>query len=230
MKTIKVAVADDHPIVRNGLKTILDLQEDIEIIGTADNGKSAVELAAEKQPNVMLIDIYMPEMNGLEATKIIKKEFPNVHILLITSQPDDNSVIQAMINGASGFILKEWETDEIVRVIHSVISGQMVLPSLASKKLASSLASQQKKQLLYSEDEITQYVKQQSWGKWEPLFSLREKQILLLLLNNHSNTDIADLLHLSKGTVKNYLSSIYKTLGVTNRRDAKQVMFSERKL
>lgn len=224
MKKIKVAVVDDHPIVRDGLKTILDLQERFEVVGTADNGKSAVELATHKQPDVILMDIYMPVMNGLDAVQEIKRQYPDMHVLLITSQPDDDNITKAIIFGVSGFILKDWETEEIVQTIDAAISGRMVLPSLASQSIAEGLAGRHQTTPIHSENKVIELTNQQSWGQWDRVLTIREKQIALLLLSHFSNEEIANTLFLSIGTVKNYLSTIYKTLGVTGREDAKQAL------
>lgn len=116
---IKILIADDHPIVRDGFQKLLELTDGFEVIGTAENGKQAVRLVLLHHPDVILLDVYMPEMNGLETIQEIRALHSEARILLITSHPDDELVIQALLNGANGFLLKEWKTERIVSAIQN---------------------------------------------------------------------------------------------------------------
>lgn len=219
-KTITVLIVDDHPIVRDGLSTILGLREEIEVVGTASRGQTALQMAAQMKPDVILMDLYMPDMNGIEATKQIKKNNHHSHILILTSHLDEEIIMQALFEGVSGFLLKDWETEDIVNTIKSTLSGQLILPASISSKLSNHLSKQYKKIPKISEDDVTHQVNSYHWDQLDRQLSFREKQIIVLMLNNYGNIEIAQMLHLSVGTVKNYVSSIYKTLNVTNRNDA----------
>ncbi|MCI3921151.1 response regulator transcription factor [Paenibacillus sp. TRM 82003] len=228
MTPIKILIADDHPIIRDGLRTILELQEDLKVVGTASNGQTAIQMAEAMQPDVILMDLYMPDLNGIEAAKQIRERLAQTHILIITSQPDDEMIIQALIHGASGFLLKDWETDEIVRAIRAVFSGQLLIPSLVSSKLSENLShSAPHPQTRLDEEEIARQSERFPWDLLDGSFSQRERQIVYLLQRGFSNTEIAVHLHLSIGTVKNYISSIYKTLDVTSRPEAVQIIRSK---
>lgn len=220
-KPLRVIIADDHPIVRDGFQTILQLQEEIEVVGTAADGETVVKLAETKQPDVILMDLYMPKMNGIDATKQIRKCVPHVSILMMTSEPDDDRIMQALVEGASGFLLKDWDTEDIIQAIHAIKKGQSILPVHISTKLASILHTQQNNP---TEEEISLTAEQFPWGPWQEKFSEREKQILILMLEGRTNALMAELLHLSLGTVKNYISSIYKSLGVSDRAEAIKIM------
>ena len=141
-------------------------------------------------------------------------------MLILTSQPDDELIVQAMMEGASGFLLKDWETDDIIRAIKSVVSGQMTLPARISARLSEGLSRLHKQQSRLDEDEIMRRNERLPWERLDVSFSLRERQIICLLMQEHTNSDIADLLHLSVGTVKNYISTVYKALGVSSRAEA----------
>jgi len=224
VKLIKIIIVDDHSIIRDGFQTILELQEGFEVVGTAKNGRTAVELTSSARPDVVLLDLHMPDMGGLEAAKRIKSSHPSVHILILTSQPNDELIIEAMIAGASGFILKDWDTADIVRAIQSVASGQLVMPSSIAGKLSEGFARLQTQRTEMKEDDIARLADRQPWDKLGAQFSARERQIIYLLLQERSNADIAESLHLSVGTVKNYISLILKTLDAASRSEAARLI------
>ena len=224
MKPIKIMIADDHSIIRDGFQTILELQEGFEVVGTARNGRTAVELASAAKPDVVLLDLHMPDMNGLEAAKLIKGSHPSMQILILTSQHDDELIIKAMIAGASGFILKDWETADIVRAIQAVASGQLVMPNSIAGKLSEGFARLETQRTEMTEDDIARLANRQPWEKLDAQFSARERQIIYLLLQERSNVEIAESLHLSVGTVKNYISLIFKALGASGRSEAARLI------
>ncbi len=224
-QSLRIVIADDHPIVRDGFHTILDLQEGMSVTGTASDGHTAVKLAESEQPDVVLMDLHMPGMDGIAATRQIRRLVPHTHILIITSQPDDDRIIQALQAGANGFLLKDWDTEEIIRVIYAVKNGQLILPAQITAKLQASLDEQPNSlSEELSEEEIHASAEGLPWGDWQEVFSAREKQIIFLLLEGRTNSQMAELLHLSVGTIKNYISAIYRSLKVEDRAQAIEVL------
>lgn len=224
MRPINVFIADDHPIVRDGFKTILELQDGIEVIGTARQGKEAVQWVYETEPDVILLDVYMPDMDGIEATRQVKRDRPQTRVLLITSNAEEALIMKALMHGASGFLLKDWETERIVRAIRDSLQGQIVLPDLVSETLSETLAETRT-----STKNTIPDVTHIPWEHFSVNLSEQDKQILTLLYEGCRNADIAGRLFLSVGTVKNYISRIYKTLGVENRAEAVTLIQSVKK-
>ncbi|MFZ4450884.1 response regulator [Salibacterium aidingense] len=212
MKKISVLLADDHPVILDGFRTILNLEEDIEVIGTSRNGANVLEFVREKKPDVILMDLHMPDINGMEATVKVKTCMSDIHVLLLTSDAKEKDITEGIINGASGFLLKDWDTERIVEAIRDCVNGQMILPTSFSTHLAAQLKSSQ-------EQETSSPI---NWEKGNHPFNEREKQLLELLEKGAKNTEIAEVLFLSVGTVKNYLSVLYRKLGVETRTEAQQ--------
>lgn len=211
MDKIRILLVDDQILLREGLKTIINLQEDLQVIEEADNGKAAVELMGKIEVDVILMDIRMPQVNGVEATRIIKENFPDVHIIILTTFDDDEYIIDALCNGAAGYLLKDIDAQHLIQSIRDVNSGQLMLPSKVAAKLAVRIAGKPTK---LKNDE----------PRHEPINSYtltdREKEIGSLLAQGLSNSQIARKLYLSEGTVKNYISELYQKLGTSNRTKA----------
>lgn len=208
MKKIKIMIADDQTLMRDGLKTILDLEDDMEVIGTAENGKIAYELIKEKTPDIILMDIRMPVLNGVEATKKIKKEFPNIKVIILTTFDDDDYIIEALGNGASGYLLKDIPGDQFIQSIKRIYNNDdLVLPSKIAEKLSEILRN-------------TNSVENKKCSQSEFNFTKREKEIALMIVNGLTNKEIAERLYISIGTVKNYITNIYSKVGVNNRQSA----------
>ncbi len=203
MAKIKVLIADDHHVVRRGLLFFLKTQKDIDIIGEATNGKEAVKLVSELNPDVVLMDLSMPEMDGVMATKIIRETNTTVKIIILTSYGDQDHVIPALRAGASGYQLKDIEPDDLVQTIRDVLQGQSKLhPKVTSHVMAhlSTPVIQPQTKL----DDLTK----------------REKEVLNELAKGKSNKEIASALFITEKTVKTHISNILSKLQLSDRTQA----------
>jgi DNA-binding NarL/FixJ family response regulator len=201
--SIRVLIADDHHVVRRGLVFFLRTQKDLEIIGEAANGKEAVEQAKLLKPDIILMDLVMPEMDGIQATKIIKQEQPDIKIMMLTSFSDQDHVIPALEAGASGFQLKDIQPDELVTSIKKIIGGENQLHPKATSHLLANLSNKnkQEKNLLA---ELTK----------------RELDVLKEIANGKSNKEIAASLFITEKTVKTHVSNILSKLELADRTQA----------
>lgn len=202
MSKIKCMIVDDQPILREGLKSLLGTCEDIEVIAEAGNGAQALELLNQYLPDVVLMDIRMPVMNGVETTKAIKQQYPSVTVIILTTFDDDQYILDALRNGASGYLLKDMNIQQLALAIRDGVSGNVLLPGRIASKLT--MMIQPANSPLIEDGE----------------FSAREKDIIQLLVKGYSNHEIAETLFLSLGTVKNYVSQIYAKANVTDRSNA----------
>ncbi|TYS15437.1 response regulator transcription factor [Rossellomorea vietnamensis] len=200
--TIRVLIADDHHVVRRGLVFFLKTQKDIEIVGEAANGKEAVELAEKLQPDLILMDLVMPEMDGIQATRLIKKSHENIEIMMLTSFSDQDHVIPAIEAGASGYQLKDIEPDELVESIRKLVRGENSLHSKATNHLLKRVSRNH--QLPHQIHQLTK----------------REKDVLLQLTKGKSNKEIASSLFITEKTVKTHISNIFTKLEVADRTQA----------
>ncbi len=200
---IRILIADDHPVFRFGLRALLEAENDAEVVGEATTGAEAVALAAELTPDVILMDLNMPDLNGLEATRRILKANPDTGILVITMF-DDDSVFAAMRAGARGYVLKGAEGKETLRAIRAVASGEAIFsPAIAERMM--------------------QFFSRPSMSETEPPFpelTAREREVLALMAEGLTNTAIAKRLVLSPKTVRNYTSNIFSKLQVADRAEA----------
>lgn len=200
--SIRILIADDHHVVRRGLVFFLKTQKDLEIIGEAENGRKAVEMAKELKPDIILMDLAMPEMDGIEATKIIKEEDPSIKIMILTSFSDQDHVIPALEAGASGFQLKDIQPDELVTSIKKMVKGESQLhPKATSHLLANLSHSNPKKKLL---DDLTK----------------RELDVLKEIAKGKSNKEIAASLYITEKTVKTHVSNLLAKLELADRTQA----------
>jgi DNA-binding NarL/FixJ family response regulator len=206
MNKISIIIADDQTLMRDGLKTILDLEEDMQVIATAENGRKALELVEELKPNVVLMDIRMPELNGVEATRLIKEKFPDAVVLILTTFDDEEYIVDALCNGASGYMLKDMHGDKLIQAVRDGYEGNMIMQSNIAAKLATRLSKN-----FSSRDEVNRL-------NLDDLdLTEREREIGSLIAEGLANKEIAEKLFISLGTVKNYVTNVYNKLGVANR-------------
>jgi NarL family two-component system response regulator LiaR len=205
MEKIKIVIADDHAVVREGTRTLLEREEDMQVVGEADNGEEAVRLIEKLKPDVAILDISMPKLGGIEVTRQIKPRFPSTAILILTSYDNDEYVFALLEAGAAGYLLKDVHGREIVEAVRSVHSGESVLhPSIARKVIQRAIASSTKP----------------GEGKSEMELSEREKEVLKLAAKGLSNQDIADNLYISVRTVQGHINNIFHKLSVGSRTEA----------
>ncbi len=202
MGGIRVLVADDHPVFRYGMRAILGAEPDTEIVGEAVDGEEAVSLAAELDPDVILMDVNMPGVNGIEAARRILEASPQTGILMLTMFEDDASIFAAMRAGARGYVLKGADGEETVRAIRSVAGGEAIFGPGIARRLTRFFAAPASKVEAF------------------PELTDREREILAFIAGGYTNTAIAEALYLSPKTVRNYVSSIFTKLQVLDRAQA----------
>jgi DNA-binding NarL/FixJ family response regulator len=206
--TIRVALADDHAVVRQGLRTFLELQDDVEVVGEAADGAEAVELVARTEPDVVLLDLVMPRLDGIEAIKQIRVRCPATRILVLTSFADDRTVLPAVRAGAAGYLLKDVQPPELVAAIRTVHSGEALLAPAVATMLVEQLAA---------EDGANGTASERAVG---PQLTPRELEVIAQLARGRANKAIAFELGVSERTVKTHVSNILAKLGFTDRTQA----------
>lgn len=203
METLRILVAEDHPLFRKGMISLLESVPEFEVVGGAATGEEAVARAADLQPDVILMDLQMPGMGGMEATRRIMQESPSVRVLVVTLFEDDDSVFMALRAGARGYVLKDADEEEMVLSIRAVGKGEAIFsPAIATRVLAYFAAPQSTLPQAF------------------PTLTDREREILHLIARGHPNPAIAKQLHLSTKTVGNYVSNIFTKLQVADRAQA----------
>lgn len=208
MERIKVLIADDHRVVREGLAAILKTKENIQVVGEAQDGQEAVEKARALLPDVILMDVSMPRMTGVEATRIIKREFPHIGVVALTMYEEQQYIFDLVRAGATGYLLKDTDSAQIVAAIRAIYRGESLIhPSVASKILAEfSLLAQKGKG------------KKPTWVEHD--LTEREITVLKLVADGKTNKEIANSLDLSEKTVKNHVRNIFHKLQVYDRTQA----------
>jgi DNA-binding NarL/FixJ family response regulator len=199
-----VLVADDHPLFRGGLRALLASTPHAELAGEASTGEEAISLAAELQPDVVVMDVQMPGRSGIEATRTITQDSPHVRVLVVTMFEDDGTVFQAMRAGARGYVLKGANYDEMLRAIRAVGTGEAIFSPEIAVRLMDFFSS----------------MRPTTVSQAFPELSDREREILDLIARGHKNTDIARMLYLSPKTVRNHVSNILHKLQVADRTQA----------
>lgn len=204
MEPLRVLIADDHPLFRHGLSTLLSASPDFEVAGEATTGKEVIELAAKIQPDVILMDIQMPGLNGIEATRSILHTSPHIRILIITMFEDDASVFTAMKAGARGYVLKDAQKADMFQAIRAVGRGEAIFSPAIATRLIDFFSAPRPVAPPQVFSDLTE----------------REREILELIAQGHNNTEIATRLVLSPHTVRNYVSNIFSKLQVASRAQA----------
>lgn len=207
METIGVVIADDHAVVRDGTRHILEQEPDIHVLGEASSGVEAVALVESLEPNVAIIDIAMPLMDGLEATRRIKASRPATGVLILTAYDDDPFVFALLAAGAAGYLLKDIPSTELVQAVRRVHAGEPVLHPMVAKKLLAKLTAEAA-------------ASPGGAGDRAPALTDREVDVLRLAACGMSNARIATTLHLSPRTVQAYLAQLFGKLGVGSRTEA----------
>ncbi|NLB89266.1 MAG: response regulator transcription factor [Syntrophomonadaceae bacterium] len=200
MEKIRVVIADDHVLVREGLRKLLELDESIDVITEVGDGQGAINMARKEKPDVILMDINMPGTDGITATRVIKREFPNIKIIALTIY-EDEQVVDMVKAGVSAYVLKDVAGAELISTIHKVMAGEVVIHPRVANRLVRELNRTDNKQETVN-------------------LTRREKDVLMLLVKGNSNKEMADKLFISEKTVKNHLTSIFKKFGVKDRTQA----------
>ncbi|GAA0335220.1 response regulator transcription factor [Bacillus carboniphilus] len=195
---MKVLIVDDDALIRDGLKILIDLEEDLQVIGTASNGQEAFDFCQIQKPDLVLMDIRMPVMDGVQGTQLIKKYDSNIKVVILTTFKDDDYIKEAIKSGAEGYILKNQPTDSIIESLRAVGKGTIVF----EKEVASSLSAMLRdKKTVPEQFDLTK----------------RELEILELIAEGLSNKEIADRIYLSVGTIRNYITTLLEKLQLRDR-------------
>lgn len=198
-----ILVCDDQDIIAEGLKLILESQADFEV-STASDGAMAVEMIVEKQPEIVLMDLNMPIMNGIKATGTIKQRFPNIKVLILTTYGDDEWLFDAIRSGADGYLLKDIPHEKLFDTIRSTVAGETHIDPKVARKVFDQVAQR-------TPAPNTQLLKK---------LNDREVEILRLISRGYTNAQISETIHLSEGTVRNYISALFSKLDVSDRTQA----------
>lgn len=192
--TTRVVIADDHPVVREGMAAMINRRSDLQVVGEAANGLEAIDLYRREQPDILLIDLRMPEMGGVDAIRILRGEFPQARIIVLTTYDGDEDIYRALQAGAMAYLLKDTPREAVLEAIRAVAGGQKRIPSEIASRLVERLNN--------------------------PALSERELDVLRLIAAGRSNREIGTALYISEGTVKVHVNSILSKLGVSDRTQA----------
>lgn len=212
--TTKIVIIDDHQLFREGIKRILDFEKSFEVVAEGDDGREAIALVEESNPDVVLMDINMPEVNGIEATANLVKSFPNVKVIILSIHDDESYVTHALKTGATGYLLKEMDSDELIEAVKVVADGGSYIHRKVTHKLVEEyrrLANQQNQGSGYQQPEVQRPLH---------LLTRRECEVLQLLADGKSNRNIGETLFISEKTVKNHVSSILQKMSANDRTQA----------
>lgn len=201
---MNVVICDDQAIVREGLELLLKLEKDIRVVGLAQDGAEAVELVEKTHPDLVLMDLLMPGMNGVEATRRIRAQYPATKVLVLTTFDDDEWVFDAIRAGASGYLLKDTPRAKVIEAVRGTAEGKAFVDPAVAGKIMEQAANRQSAPTTHLTDKLTE----------------REVEVLRLIARGLNNADIAESLHLSEGTVRNHVSAIFTKLEVADRTQA----------
>lgn len=202
MELIKILIADDHPVVREGLSAMLSKEQDVEVVGEAENGVEAVNKAKELQPDIIFMDLRMPELDGVEAMRQIRAQNPDIKIIVLTTYDNDESIFKGIEAGAKAYLLKDAPREELLKAIRAVHRGEsLIQPAVAGKVL----------------DRFAELSRQ---AQAPEMLSERELDVLKLMAKGAANKQIAAELFISESTVKSHIASIFQKLDVNDRTEA----------
>lgn len=204
MDKIKVIIADDHALIREGLKKLLELEPTIEVVALAVDGKSAIEMVDRHEPDIVLLDINMPNMNGIECLKVLKKDYKETKVIMLTIHEDAEYLIETVNMGAEGYVLKDADVSQLIDAINKVVNGEIYIhPSLSGVLVK----EYKRKEVTYNDLSKRRLTR-------------RELEVLKLVAQGINNKEISETLFISEKTVKNHISSIFKKLNVNDRTQA----------
>lgn len=203
MSKVSVLLADDHKMVRNGLRMVIDAQPDMAVVGEADNGRVAVSLAQQLQPDVVVMDVSMPELNGLKATERLRELCPRIKILTLTRHTDDGYLQQLLTAGVSGYVLKQSASDELVRAIRAVVAGKSYLDPAITEQIVGSVVGKRAARGALAEKKLSQ----------------REEEVLRLIAWGYLNKEIGDRLQISIKTAETHKANAMTKMGMKSRID-----------
>ena len=204
MRSIRLLLVDDHALFRKGLATLLATESGIRVVGEARDGVEALKKVAELKPDLVLMDIHMPGINGLEATRQISESFPLTKVVILTVSEDDKDLFEAIKSGASGFLLKKVEPDELSSMLRGVFHGEAPISRFTASKILTEFAAREQRQTSAAE-------------VWEEELSPRETEVLRLVADGRTNKEIGAKLVIEENTVKNHLKNILGKLHLQNR-------------
>jgi DNA-binding NarL/FixJ family response regulator len=213
--SIRVVLVDDTVMFRDGLRLVLELQSDIAVVGEAANGVEGLEVVRREQPDVVLMDIRMPLMDGVEATRLIRLQLPGVHVLILTTYSDDDYIAEALKAGAVGYLLKDMPSLSLIQAIRAVHQGGvLILPPIAAKLVADHA------RLGAVAAGLAGRASEETFANRVADLTPRESEVLTLVARGLANREIADRFYLTEGTVKNHISAIYSKLHARDRAQA----------
>jgi DNA-binding NarL/FixJ family response regulator len=203
MESIRVLLADDHNLVRAGIKSLLEDSNNVIVVGEAANGRDAVVLTGQLSPDIVFLDIAMPELNGLEAAARIKKEYPSVRTVILSMHTDEEYVIQALKSGASGYLLKDSAPGELRLTVDTIMKGEIYVSPSISRDVINEYLSRQKRSMQPEEIELN-----------KEILTSRQKEVLQLIAEGNSTKEIAGKLFVSVKTVETHRAHIMEKLGI----------------
>ncbi|GAP41584.1 response regulator [Flexilinea flocculi] len=204
MAKMRIVLVDDHEVVRLGIKALLDQSSQFEVVGEASNAKEAIELTGKIRPDIVLMDIRLPGVSGIDACEEIVQMYPDIRVVMLTSYAEDEMLFSAIRAGASGYLLKQISSEDLIRSLEQVSRGDALLDPLVTQRVF---------------QEVRRAVKEEEASAFA-ILSQQEKHVLILVSEGKTNREIAKSLFLGEGTVRNYVSSILSKLGTSNRAEA----------
>jgi len=204
MAKMRIVLVDDHEVVRFGIKALLDQSSQFEVVGEASNAKEAIELTGKIRPDIVLMDIRLPGVSGIDACEEIVQMYPDIRVVMLTSYAEDEMLFSAIRAGASGYLLKQISSEDLIRSLEQVSRGDALLDPLVTQRVF---------------QEVRRAVKEEEASAFA-ILSQQEKHVLILVSEGKTNREIAKSLFLGEGTVRNYVSSILSKLGTSNRAEA----------